>query len=277
MIGETNPEETRLGLANAGPIANAALYNNGKALWEAILKSGVTLPGGVPVGAIMDFSGVAAPSGWLLANGDTIPNGTGTVQGITANFADLYAVIGSTYGGAGQLPDLRSRVVAGRGTMGATAGASNRLNGVIGSPDQLGATGGDQYLQSHDHTINGSNTVTVAHESHTHEYSTRVLEFYNDAQIGGSGQGGIGHYNYTVPSWTTWSHPVTTVYAGQQSYTGTAAGTTWVSQTNGRTSTAAYASPGNATITLDIYNNGSGGSQNVQPTIVLNKIIRYAT
>lgn len=50
MIGDTNPEETRLGLANAGPIANAALYNNGKELADAIAKAGGVMPG-PPTGA----------------------------------------------------------------------------------------------------------------------------------------------------------------------------------------------------------------------------------
>lgn len=311
-IDRPDVEAMRYGLASAGPLTQAVLTNNAAALAAALPIGLIDSPrrctsttrpsdptqgqfifeldtqkllfwsgtawkpiSSTPVGVINDYAGTAAPSGWLLANGDTIPNGTGTVQGVTADFSALFAVIGSTYGAAGQLPDLRSRVAAGRGTMGATAGASNRLNGVLGSPDQLGGTGGDQYLQSHDHNINNANTVTVAHELHSHEYAIRLLEFFNDAQLGGSGQGGIGAYNYISPNWVTWQHPVTTVFAGQQNFTGTSAGTTWVSQTTGRTSTAAYASPGNATITLDINANGSGSAQNVQPTILLNKIIRY--
>lgn len=276
MIGETNPEETRLALANAGPITNAALYNNGKALWEAILKSGVTLPGGVPVGAIMDFSGVAAPSGWLLANGDTIPNGTGTVQGVTANFADLYAVIGSTYGGAGQLPDLRGRVTAGRGTMGATAGASNRLNSVFGSPDQLGAAGGDQSLQSHSHTIKlntstGNTSVLLPAFFHTHQIATRLIEYYADGQVGGSGTGGLGHYRYNTATWATWQHPVTTIGATIQNFTGTAFTTVWVSETVGNSNYP------DASVSFSNESTGSGNAQNVQPTMLINKIIRYAT
>ena len=67
----------------------------------------------VPVGAVFHFAASTAPTGYLKANGDTIPNGSGTVQGVTANFSALYAVIGSTYGSAGQLPDLRGEFLRG--------------------------------------------------------------------------------------------------------------------------------------------------------------------
>jgi microcystin-dependent protein len=64
----------------------------------------------------MPFASAATPSGWLAANGNVVPNGIGTVQGITANFAALFAVVGTTYGAAGRLPDLRGYFVRGSGT-----------------------------------------------------------------------------------------------------------------------------------------------------------------
>jgi hypothetical protein len=69
----------------------------------------------LPSGAVMAFAMNSAPSGWLAANGDTIPNGSGTVQGKTENFAVLYSLIGTTYGSAGKLPDLRGYFVRGHG------------------------------------------------------------------------------------------------------------------------------------------------------------------
>ena len=65
----------------------------------------------VPVGTVQHVAGATAPGGWLIANGDTIPNGTGTVQGVTADFSALYAQIGTAYGGAGLLPDLRGQFI----------------------------------------------------------------------------------------------------------------------------------------------------------------------
>jgi microcystin-dependent protein len=69
--------------------------------------SGSTLIPLVPPGSIIWYSGNAAPAGYLVCNGDVIPDGSGTVQDVTANFAALFAVVGSTYGNAGQLPDMR--------------------------------------------------------------------------------------------------------------------------------------------------------------------------
>ena len=65
----------------------------------------------VPVGTVIHVAGSAAPAGWLIANGDTVPNGTGTVQGVTADFSALHTVLGSTYGAAGRLPDLRGQFI----------------------------------------------------------------------------------------------------------------------------------------------------------------------
>ena len=66
---------------------------------------------GLPAGAVFYFASSSAPTGFLKANGDTVPNGNGTVQGITADFSNLYAVLGTTYGSAGQLPDLRGEFI----------------------------------------------------------------------------------------------------------------------------------------------------------------------
>lgn len=63
----------------------------------------------MPSGALVPFAGTAAPAGWLLCNGGAVSR--------TA-YAQLFAVIGTTYGsGDGKttfnLPDLRGRVPVG--------------------------------------------------------------------------------------------------------------------------------------------------------------------
>ena len=65
-----------------------------------------------PVATVIWYAGVGGagtppPTGYLKANGDTIPNGTGTVQNITADFSALYALVGAT------LPDLRGEFIRG--------------------------------------------------------------------------------------------------------------------------------------------------------------------
>ncbi len=164
--------------------------------------------GSIPAGAIMDYAGSAAPTGWLMCAGQAISR---------TGYADLYAAIGTTFGvGDGtttfNLPDLRGRVSAGKDNMGGTA--ANRLTGVSGGVvgTTLGASGGGEThtltsseLASHSHTQRGSNT--------------------------GSGTG----TNYS-----------STANAGNQ--------------INTSMSTAA--------------NGGGGAHNNVQPTIILNKIIK---
>ena len=68
---------------------------------------------GVPIGAVFHLATSTVPTGYLKCNGDTVPNGSGTIQGVTADFSALYATLGSTYGSAGKLPDLRGEFVRG--------------------------------------------------------------------------------------------------------------------------------------------------------------------
>jgi microcystin-dependent protein len=76
----------------------------------------VTAQSLLPAGAVMAFARATAPAGWLIANGDAVPNGSGTVQGVTANFAALYAAVSTSFGTVGTLPDLRGIFVRGSGS-----------------------------------------------------------------------------------------------------------------------------------------------------------------
>jgi microcystin-dependent protein len=68
---------------------------------------------GVPIGAVFHLATSTVPTGYLKCNGDTVPNGSGTIQGVTADFSALYTSLGSTYGSAGKLPDLRGEFIRG--------------------------------------------------------------------------------------------------------------------------------------------------------------------
>jgi microcystin-dependent protein len=76
----------------------------------------VTAQSLLPAGAVMAFARATAPAGWLIANGDAVPNGSGTVQGVTANFSALYAAVSTSFGTVGTLPDLRGIFVRGSGS-----------------------------------------------------------------------------------------------------------------------------------------------------------------
>lgn len=105
-----------------------------------------------PTGMVAAIAGNAAPSGWLLCNGQAVSRTT---------YAPLYAVLGTMYGaGDGSttfnLPDLRGRVLLGAGQ---GVGLTNRA---------LGATGGAEAhalsipeLPAHNHRDPTANNPAV--------------------------------------------------------------------------------------------------------------------
>ena len=104
--------------------------------------------GFVPTGAVFHFVASSVPAGYLKCNGDTIPNGSGTVQGVTADFSALYALTGGT------LPDLRGEFIRGfddgRG---------------VDSGRSINTTQTDQNKQ-HNHTASATSTVTDNGHAH---------------------------------------------------------------------------------------------------------------
>jgi microcystin-dependent protein len=152
----------------------------------------------VPVGTVQHVAGATAPAGWLLANGDTIPNGTGTVQGVTADFSGLYAQIGTAYGGAGVLPDLRGQFIRSLNS-GSTGVDANR---VLGSTQAEGTA-----LPSTSFT---GTTNTAG--SHNHSYSTSGSNLAgrvgNGISTGFSGSG-IGDVTFSLNSAGDHSHTCT--------------------------------------------------------------------
>ena len=81
---------------------------------------GVNVSTITPAGAVIPYAGSSEPTGWLFARGQSVNRTT---------YAALFAAIGTTYGSVDgssfNLPDLRGRAVAGRDDMGGTA--ANRL------------------------------------------------------------------------------------------------------------------------------------------------------
>lgn len=87
----------------------------------------------VPVGVVQAFAGASTPDGWLLCDGSAVSR---------TDYADLYAVIGDTYGaGDGSttfnLPNLTDRFIQGNSTVGTvkSAGLPN-ITGTFGKVSQ---------------------------------------------------------------------------------------------------------------------------------------------
>jgi len=191
-------------------------------------------------GQVMDWAGSSAPTGWLLCDGSAVSQTT---------YAALYAVIGVTYGDPGggnfNLPDFRGRV-----TMGVNDGTlPNGQNGSYTSRARAATPGseapGTGSDGAHSH---GMASHTHYMQNHTHTISSDGNHYHND--VAGSdffnGGGALG------ATQTTGAHTH-----------GGATGT----PSSGNTA-------GPSTSNTDGVGNHSHSSSAVQPSLVVNKIIK---
>ncbi|QZD98976.1 minor tail protein [Microbacterium phage Jefe] len=116
-------------------------------------------PGGI-TGEMKMWSGPAAPSGWILAQGQALSR---------ADYPDLFALIGTTYGAGNgtttfNLPDMRGRVPVG-------------LDSSQTEFDQMGEKSGAKT-----HTL-----TTGQMPSHTHDSGSFTDGFAAHATSGGGG------------------------------------------------------------------------------------------
>jgi len=192
------------------------------------------------VGEIVDYAGSSAPSLWLLAYGQAISRTT---------YASLFTTISTTFGSRDgsttfNVPDYRGRVGVGKDNMGgSTAGRITAAGcGITGTT--LGAVGGAEtvtistaQLPSHSHTN------TLNDPGHTHTVTA------NGSRHGSGGaDSGSSFYNSNGDSFA----PVDRTPSMTSS-----------NVTTGMTITNASTGSGNAV-------------NNVQPTIIVNKIIYAA-
>jgi len=114
--------------------------------------------GFVPVGAVFWFGGNSAPTGYIKCNGDSIANGTGTTQGVTADFSALYAIVGAN------VPDLRGEFVRGFDD-GRNIDASRGIR----------TSQSDQNKQ-HNHSVSASTSIQLNDPGHTHDVDGYVVD-----------------------------------------------------------------------------------------------------
>jgi microcystin-dependent protein len=182
-------------------------------------------------------------------------------------YSGLFLTIGTTYGaGDGSttfaLPDLRGRVIAGEDDMGGTA--ANRLTSGVSGVDGavLGAVGGSENLHLHSHA-NTLSSNTVASNGHTHAGRGTLAAAIGATAGNTSSIGYVAGTNSGGPATSTYSVIGTNVGAQAFSHYTPVYG-----------STAGNSS--STTVGISNANAGAGGSQNVQPTMVMNYIIKAA-
>mgnify|MGYP001260337934 FL=1 len=194
----------------------------------------------MPSGSIIVFAGSSSPTGFLFCDGSAVSRST---------YADLFAIISTTYGvGDGSstfnLPDIRGRVVAGKEASAslltsAVGGLNGNTLGASGGAQGVTLTSGQSGLPAHNHTLTmNAHTHTFTGTPHTHTVT-------NALPIGASGIGA---------GTVTGGAPVTT----------SAATVTGSNSTVTTTGTIANNSAANA----------SSAHANVQPTIILNYCIK---
>ena len=170
--------------------------------------------GALPTGAVLDFAGASAPTGFLLCDGSPVSRTT---------YSALYGVIGTTYGiGDGSttfnLPDARGRAIVG---VGQGSGLTNR---------PLAASGGEEShvlsvaeLAAHNHTNSASSTQgNHTHADSGHAHATGITSASN-------GQSGAG----ITYMWPSGSMATTTVAANIQAASAGAITTTVTVNNNG--------------------------------------------
>ena len=169
-----------------------------------------------PIGAMIDFAGANAPTGWLLCDG--------TLYTKTA-YPRLFAVIGNLYGGDGvstfAVPDARARVTVGVGTTVGDAGntstyglgwrqgdfarpitlanlpsATNIVTDTQGTHAHPGSIGLDP--GPHYHTGN-----TDSAGSHDHTLNAQVAWHNGGTDAAGGFDSGINSNSFTTTAATT--------------------------------------------------------------------------
>jgi microcystin-dependent protein len=221
---------------------------DGVTAWNA---SGGPSPLSVPAGVISQFAGAAAPSGYLLCQGQTLS---------TTTYSNLFSAIGYTYGGGGadfKVPDLQSRIPVGKGP--------------DTEFDALGETGGAKsvtltsaQIPAHSHP-NQLSSNTVAAAGHVHDHINPIgLNSGQPVVLGGNvaAMSNMGRVFSTFAGSIQGSSSVNLLGNQSQNFE------VWRIESSGNSA--------NTTVGITNANNTGGGSAhtNLQPYIVVNYIIK---
>jgi hypothetical protein len=146
-----------------------------------------TITQAVPAGAVYSFVQPVPPTGWISCEGVIVPNGVGTVTtsfgNINADFTNLHVAVGTKFGAAGQLPDLRGYFVRGHGTNSdGTAATGNLGRKQVDTVKPHTHTGTTVSGGSHEHNVNivvgstGAGSALMAANAASNEFPTGRID-----------------------------------------------------------------------------------------------------
>ena len=163
------------------------------------ISKNIFLDDNTPVGAIMPYGGDSDPAYWLICDGRAVSR--------TA-YAELFAVIGTTYGtGDGSttfnIPDLRGRVAVGHNTtygLGASGGEATHTLSVNEMPSHDGHLYNNAYYSS-DNVTAGEDTYYLPNSAVNKYSNTRpfIIRNANEMAIRGFNKGGGAAHNNMQP------------------------------------------------------------------------------
>jgi microcystin-dependent protein len=232
-----------------GITASTTELNYTDGVTSAIQTQLNTLFGNTPVGTIVMYGANAAPTGWLLCNGQS-----------TASYPALAAVVGAN------VPDLMGRAPIG---WGAGSGLTDRT--TIGA--KLGAqthTLSVDEMPSHNHPFDASDGLGLTNRTH----------FMDRNASHGHGMDGVGDHTHSITS--KWSGAQTHDHAGTGSIGSVASGPDTSGGTETQTSTNGAGSHAHGIHGTDINHRhtiqaqgGGAAHNNMQPSTVVNFIIKH--
>lgn len=259
LLASMDSKDTALHATVTSEIATAK--TQAQAYSDAALAAAVTALA-EPAGTIKMWLPTTAPSGWQFCYGQALSRTTN---------AALFAAIGTTYGaGDGSttfnVPDLRGTAVVGKDNMGGAAAGrvTTAGSGVDGAT--LGARGGVQA-----HTL-----AATELPAHAHTASTSVVAASAGTPAGTIGAAGT--HNHNLAAYGT-SNGSPTTYTQLNINTGTKGPTAILTDTepdhaHAFTGSAMAAHAHTASTTVNNSTGGGGAHNNMQPSLVVNFIIR---
>ena len=251
-----------------------------------------------PVGMVSPYAGSSSPTGWLLCDGTAVSRTT---------YSALFGVISTTYGAGDtsttfNVPDLRGRTPIGAGT---GAGLTARTLAATTGVESVTLTAAQSGLPAHTHTNSATTTTTggshghgtsgsvslndagaqtatgsISTDAHGHSLIMRYTTVSHDHAISGASNpipamqgdpssGDIGNYNGTAVNNAGALGGSASVSVGNHNHT--------VTNTIAVTDSTSHSHTASTTVTIDNNTSASASAShnNMQPSLVLNYIIKH--